>query len=160
MGATFVEKKRQTDYFFFLPTTRGSKRLKLREDSGEPRLIYYYDSHRKGSGRTVDFQVFPVKDPELKKMLASALGVKTIVKKRREVWKKGRAIFHLDIVETVGKVFEVEIEGMGTKVEQQLESYRSLFGPHLGQDIVGSNEDLVTKTRSSRGSHQNRSSGG
>ena len=66
------------------------------------------------------------------------------MKKRREVWKKGNAIFNLDNVVGVGKIFEVEVElSDGDDQDQQIVYYQNLFGPHLGEEIIGSNEDLV-----------------
>ena len=67
-----------------------------------------------------------------------------VVKKRREVWKKGNAIFNLDNVVGVGKIFEVEVElSDGDDQDQQIVYYQNLFGPHLGEEIIRSNEDLV-----------------
>ena len=58
--------------------------------------------------------------------------------------KKNNAVFNLDTVEDVGQIFEVEAQARDNwDPDQQVQEYRRLFGPHLGQDIVGSNEDLV-----------------
>src|SRR3972149_2079332 len=73
-----------------------------------------------------------------------ALGVRAVVRKRREVWKKDNATFNLDRVDGVGKVFEVEVEVTdGTGEGGQIDHYRELFGAYLGAEIAGSNEDLV-----------------
>ena len=146
IGATLVGRKVQVDYFFILPDSprpAGPRRLKLRVDDGKPRLIYYYDRSQPGS-RRVEFRVIEVSDPLIGDVLRAALGVRAVVRKRREVWKKGSATFNLDKVEHVGKVFEVEVEVKthGDR-EEQIVHYRRLFGPYLGEDIAGSNEDLV-----------------
>ena len=53
-------------------------------------------------------------------------------------------VFNLDTVEGVSQIFEVEAQARDNwDPDQQVQEYRRLFGPHLGQDIVGSNEDLV-----------------
>ena len=146
IGATLVGQTDQVDYFFFLPDSPGqadSRRLKLRIDDGKPRLIYYYDKNQPDS-RAVEFQVCEVSDPHIKDILEAALGVRSVVRKRREVWKEGNATFNLDTVEGVGKVFEAEVEvRRDDDAEGQIARYRRLFGPHLGEDITGSNEDLV-----------------
>ena len=144
-GATRLGEKEQVDYFFRLPgAPEGhSRRLKLRIDDGAPRLIYYYDRYGPGV-RTVEFSIAEVTDPGIRELLEAALGVKTVVRKRREVWKEGDATFNLDTVEGVGKVFEAEVEVRSDDdAEGQIARYRRLFGPHLGEDITGSNEDLV-----------------
>ncbi len=148
IDATLAERKRQVDYFFNLPTPGPrSRRLKLRTEPKGSDLIYYYDRHRRGS-RWVEFQVFPVRDPSVKQLLVAALGVRAIVRKRREVWKKGNALFHLDQVAGVGKVFEVELQTRpDVDVDHQLAQYKRLFGPHLGRPIGGSNEDLIVKRK-------------
>ena len=147
MGATPMGRKEQVDYFFVLPESPRrppSRRLKLRMDAKGPRLIYYYDRNQPDS-RLVEFQVAKVDNPLIKDVLEAALGVRAVVKKRREVWKKGAATFNLDMVEGVGTIFEVEIEDVsGEEWRSEIGRYRKLFGPYLGEEIAGSNEDLVT----------------
>ena len=146
VGATFLERKEQVDYYFFLPDSagnKGSRRLKLRVENRRSQIIYYHDKNHSGL-RSVRFQLFEVSDPQIRDVLETALGVKVVVKKRREVWKKGNAIFNLDNVVGVGKIFEVEVElSDGDDQDQQIVYYQNLFGPHLGEEIIGSNEDLV-----------------
>ena len=148
IGATRVGVKSQTDYFYHLPKPAGgrtSRRLKLRLQSGGSHFVYYYDRNQSGT-RSVEFQLFPLRDPKVKTLLEAALGVKAIVRKRREVWRRGNAKFHLDTVDSVGQVFEVELELAAARsrhLSQQLARYGALFGPYLGPEIIGSNEDLV-----------------
>ena len=53
-------------------------------------------------------------------------------------------VFNLYTVEDVGQVFEVEAQARESwDPDQQVLECRRLFGPYLGEDIVGSNEDLV-----------------
>ena len=93
-------------------------------------------------------------DPQIKDLLEIALGVRTVVRKRREVWQKGNATFNLDRVHGVGNVFEVEVQvsDAGDELEQ-IAHYRHRFGPYLGADIIGSNEDLVAAVRDEAAVH-------
>ena len=147
LGAAFVEEREQVDYFFFLPDSpdkADSRRLKLRIENGKKQIIYYYDRNQPDS-RFVDYQVAQVNDPLIKDVLEAALGVRTVVKKHREVWKKENTLFNLDRVHGVGAIFEVEVEQReGYDPEQQLAHYQDLFRPYLGPRISGSNEDLVS----------------
>lgn len=148
IGAISLGRRKQVDYFYNLPTTndaRGTRRLKLRVENRKQHLVYYYDIHQSGL-RTSRFQLFPVRDPNIKKLLDIALGVKIIVRKRREQWRKDNTLFNLDAVEGVGRIFEVEVQlGENDDQDQQINYYRSLFGPYLGSAITASNEDLVSR---------------
>ena len=146
IGAVFVKQTNQTDYFFYLPeSSTAEQRLKLRYEDGEPRFAYYYDK-RPGKDGTAWFQSFEVWEPVVKELLEAALGLRTTVHKRREVWRKDNIVFNLDAVRNVGQIFEVEIEFDGPCANhrpQQAPHYRKLFEPYLGADITESNEDLV-----------------
>jgi predicted adenylyl cyclase CyaB len=147
IGGTLVGEKEQVDYFFALPEDdRGqNRRLKLRIDDEGPRLIYYSDRYEPDA-RVVELQIVEVQDPALRELLEAALGVRAVVRKRREVWRKDNATFNLDRVKGVGTIFEVEVHAVGGQNDvAQLSRYRQLFGPHLGAEIEGSNQDLVEK---------------
>ena len=145
-GATFVEVKEQTDFYYHLPATgnaAGTRRLKLRMERGQGQLIYYYDRQEKGA-RTSNFRLWDVADSAVKEMLDVALGIRAVVRKERELWRKENVVFNLDTVEGIGPVFEVEVKAEGEyDVDAQVAEYRRLFGPYLGDDILGSNEDLA-----------------
>jgi adenylate cyclase class 2 len=146
LGAAFVGTKEQVDFFYHLPATldeQGTRRLKLRIENGNPQLIYYYDRQETGA-RTSQFQVWEVQDSQVQAVLEAALGVKVVVRKQRELWRKDNLIFNLDTVEGVGQVFEVEVLAQeGADIEAQVAENRRCFGSYLGSDISGSNEDLV-----------------
>ena len=147
IGATFIERKDQVDYFFNLPEAHdasGTKRLKLRIENQNRQLIYYYDRRASGS-RSVEFQLLEVSDPQIKSIFETALGVKLVVKKHREVWRKDNTIFNLDRVDGVGKIFEVEVEvGRDDPQNHQIAYYKGIFEPHVSEEIVGSNEDILS----------------
>ena len=145
-GAVFVEVKAQTDYFYHLPGESdgiGTRRLKLRTEGGQYQIIYYYDRQENGA-RTSRYRLWNVEDPGIKEMLDAALGVRVVVLKSRELWRKDNVVFNLDTVVDVGQIFEVEVQAVdGYDADSQVREYDRLFGPYLGRRIGGSNEDLV-----------------
>ena len=146
IGAEFVEVKEQVDYFYYLPGSgddAGTRRLKLRVEGVGTHVIYYYDRQENG-GRTSRFQIWGVDNGQVKEILDTALGIRVIVRKQRELWQQDNTIFNLDTVEGVGQVFEAEVqEWEGRDIDAQLREYRQRFDPYLGKHIEGSNEDLV-----------------
>ena len=78
-------------------------------------------------------------------VLAAALGIRAVVRKERELWRKDNVVFNLDTVEGVGQILEVEAQARdGRDIDLQISEYQRLFEPCLGERIVGSNEDLVS----------------
>lgn len=145
-GASYIDNKDQVDYYYNLPDPvmkDGTRRLKVRLEDNSAQVVYYVEGEESGA-RTSRFQVWGLNGVQTKEMLDAALGVKAVVRKQREVWRKDNVKFNLDQVETIGQVLEVEILSQdGQDVEAQLAEYRKLFDPHLDDHIVGSNEDLV-----------------
>ena len=81
-GARFAGTDQQTDTYF--KVSKG--RLKLREGNIENNLIYYERADQNGPKPSV-FELFPVEDTaRLKKMLSASLGIKVVVKKKREIY--------------------------------------------------------------------------
>lgn len=146
LGASFKEHTEQVDYYYNLaesPQGNFRRRLKVRFDRGLPQVIYYEEGQEAG-GRTSSFRVWGLNGHETKEMMDAVLGVRAVVTKKREIWSKDNVVFNLDEVEGLGQVLEVEIRvENGFDVETQLQEYQELFSPHLGERIVGSNEDLV-----------------
>ncbi len=144
--AVFIEVKRQVDYYYHLPNSDDigvTRRLKLRVEKGKRQLIYYLD-RQEGGARTSRFQIWDINDPRIQEALDESLGIRVIVRKSRELWRKENIIFNLDTVDEVGQILEVEVQDKdGCDIDAQVEEYRSLFGPFLGGYIDGSNEDLV-----------------
>lgn len=154
MGAKNIVTKKQKDYFFNLPSNVRSKipeRLKLREENGRRTLVFYRrPDFSSTTGTPADVLLLPVRDSKLFLFLSKVLGVKVIVEKQRELWRKGNAIFNLDAVKGVGHVFEIEIwtRPYSAKRDQRnFLEYRRKFLPYLGKVVKGSNEDLVLKSR-------------
>jgi adenylate cyclase class IV len=92
--------------------------------------------------------LYPVKDSHLLPFLQRALGVKAIVEKKREVWRKSNTVFHLDAVKDVGGIFEIELQKHGkitAKDHVIFRTYQRKLLPFLGKVIKGSNVDLVKR---------------
>lgn len=145
-GAEFTEAGEQVDYYYNLPdlpSEDSNRRLKIREENGTAQVVYYVEGQEFGA-RTSRFQIWGLSGAQTKDMLDAVLGVRAVVRKQREVWRKDNVKFNLDQVEKIGQIVEVEIlSDDGFDAETQLEQYRQLLGPYLGDPIVGSNEDMV-----------------
>lgn len=150
LGAKRVVIKTQKDYFFELPPYAGvMPRMKLRIEKDKQKLIYYRRpdfSAKKVVAATL--LIYSITDKKLLPFLRHALGVKSIVEKKRELWKKGTTVFHLDRVKHIGNVFEIELQKKGKITEKDKKTfaaYQNIFIPHLGKIIKGSNGDLRVK---------------
>lgn len=94
----------QTDTYFHV--LHG--RLKLREGNIENSLIQYFRADDP-TARISDVALAPVADPTaLKNALTRALGVKTEVRKRREIYFLGNVKIHLDELAGLGQFVEIE----------------------------------------------------
>ena len=149
MGAKKEVVKKQEDYFFELPekTSGISPRLKLRLEGNVKSLIYY---ERPDFGKTDEttsrITLYDVRDNELLPFLKQALGIKAIVNKTREVWRKSDTVFHLDTIKGIGSIFEIELQKTGkiTHADRtRFTLYRDRLLPYLGEMIKSSNVDLV-----------------
>ncbi|HSE35219.1 MAG TPA: class IV adenylate cyclase [Candidatus Paceibacterota bacterium] len=155
LGAERVGVFRQHDTFFHLPENGlGAKakgagapaRMKLRVMKDRSELIYYVRPDFSATARSTDsvLLVYPVTDKKLLPLLSLALGVKSVVIKSRELWKKGDTVFHLDTVEGKGKIFEIEVRKKGkatARDREKFDRYKAAVLPHLGPVITGSNGD-------------------
>ena len=97
---------RQEDTFFHV----SSGRLKLRViDDAHGELIYYQRTDEVGPTQS-EYLISPVADyGALKAVLSSALGVRGVVRKKRELFTIGRTRVHLDDVEGLGAFMELEV---------------------------------------------------
>jgi len=151
IGARKIHAVQQKDYFFNLPNRKSShpRRLKLREENGRHMLVYYERPNFSARLSTkADVKVLTVLDSGLREFLSTAFGVKAVVEKKRELWRKGHTVFHLDTVKNVGKVFEIEVwTNPKTLSDDKVDfaKYRRQFLPYLGAIIRGSNANIVVK---------------
>lgn len=151
-GATNLGTVFQKDYFFNLPQGNYSiePRLKLRIENGKQTLVFYRRGNfKQDSSNLADVHLYEVKDDKLLNFLQEALGVKAIIEKNRERWRKDNITFNLDEVNKVGKIFEIELETTlenKERDESTFTQYRDKFLKYLGDVVKGSNVDLVKKT--------------
>lgn len=96
----------QEDTFFFTPDGR----LKLRVfPDGHGELIFYRRPDAVGA-KTSEYEIHQCADPKpLKNLLAAALGIRGVVRKRRLLYLAGSTRIHLDEVEGLGAFLELEV---------------------------------------------------
>lgn len=144
-----VVVKVQKDYFFNLPPKKTNPRLKLRAEQKTRTLVYYErPDFKENKANLAKVFLFPVKDKKLLRFLTEALGIKAVVVKKRELWKKDNVVFNLDDVQGVGRIFEIEVassEGNKDKDQKVFNNYQKKFRPYLAKLIKGSNLDLLSK---------------
>jgi adenylate cyclase class 2 len=105
MNARFAGVDNQTDTYFSMP----SGRLKLREGNIENNLIYYRRQDNAPLKQSdVWLAPFESADP-IRELLATAFGVRCVVKKRREIYFHENTKIHVDDVPGLGSFVEVEV---------------------------------------------------
>jgi adenylate cyclase class 2 len=142
LRARFLGTDRQVDTYFAVP----SGRLKLREGRIENALIFYRRPDAKRARLAhVEIMLLPRRN-SIRKILASALGVLVVVKKRREIYFAGNVKVHLDQVRGLGKFLEVEAisqTGAVRKARLQAQKFMKLFGVSTADIIPESYSDLI-----------------
>lgn len=102
--AEFKGADEQTDTYFNVPNGR----LKLREGNIENNLIYYERTNQAGP-KNSHFNLVKIEDAKtLKDVLEKSMGIKVIVKKRREIYYIKNVKFHIDEVPELGSFVEIE----------------------------------------------------
>jgi adenylate cyclase class 2 len=105
----------QTDTYFNVPTGR----LKLREGNIENNLIYYERPNIQGTKES-NFQLVQVADAKvLKEVLARSLGIKVVVKKKREIYFIKNVKFHIDEVDGLGNFAEIEASDLYDNISKE-----------------------------------------
>jgi adenylate cyclase, class 2 len=95
----------QTDTYF----RAANGRLKLREIAGQPAVLIFYERPDEVAARRSDYLLVPVPEPGLlRSALAAALGVRGVVRKRREILLWHNVRIHLDEVGDLGAFVEFE----------------------------------------------------
>lgn len=140
-GADFRGTDAQRDVYFAV----GEGRLKLRRGTIERSLVFYRRADWAGTRRSeVTMARLEALDPAgldaLEATLASALGVRTVVEKRREIRHVDNVKFHLDEVPGLGCFVEIEaIDLDGTigelRLREDCEAWRVRLGIAL-EDLV------------------------
>lgn len=99
------ETLEQKDTFFRVAVGR----LKVREMAGRAELIYYERPDDPDPVESRYERVTVANGPELRALLAAALGVRGEVVKRRLLFHAGRTRIHLDDVRGLGAFLELEV---------------------------------------------------
>lgn len=116
-NARFIGEDHQIDTYFQVENGR----LKLREGTIENALIFYERNNQAGPKKS-EVTMYPCDpNPSLKAVLTAALGVKTVVDKRRSIFFMDNVKFHVDEVQGLGSFVEIEaIDLQGDRTEQEL----------------------------------------
>jgi predicted adenylyl cyclase CyaB len=138
----------QTDTYFHC----RSGRLKLREITGRSAQLIWYDRPDSTDPKTSRYHLADVNDPEtVKAALAAGLGVKCIVKKRREIFLYRYVRIHLDQVYQLGDFIELEAvmqpDTSFDEAERLLRDLIEQVGIDLQQLVESSYCDLLLATK-------------
>ncbi len=134
----------QTDTYFKVPFGR----LKLREGNIEQALIHYFRGDTVGAkiSRVLLYEHEP--NDNLKEILTTSLGIKTVVAKKRKIYFIDNVKFHFDEVKDLGTF--VEVEAIETdevkdleKLKDQCLFYARLFGIEEEDYVALSYSDLL-----------------
>ena len=136
-NAEFKGVDEQTDTYFDVPHGR----LKLREGNIENNLIFYerHDQHGPKQSR---FHLVKIEDAAgLKEVLSKSNAVKTVVKKKREIYYIGNVKFHIDEVPGLGSFVETEAGNIladlsQDELQQQCDFYMSELKIRQ-EDLIG-----------------------
>ena len=145
-NADFKGLDEQTDTYFKV----SCGRLKLREGNIENNLIFYDRSNQPGP-KSSHFHLLKIEDAKgLKEVLERSLGIKMIVRKKREIYYIGNVKFHLDEVAPLGSFVEIEagnilINKSETELLQQCNFYLKEFGIREEDLIAESYSDMLLK---------------
>ena len=146
----FAGEDRQIDTYFNV----AHGRLKLREGIIENALIHYERSNTADAKQSnvILYQHQP--DGSLKQALTAALGIKTVVDKKRRIYFIANIKFHFDVVKDLGTFVEVEaIDENGSLgveyLKEQCAAYISLFGIRTEDFVAESYSDLLLAKKSS-----------
>lgn len=126
--ADFKGTDQQTDTYFNV----RNGRLKLREGNIENNLIYYERNNQAGP-KSSNFILTKIPDAgQLKESLSKANGIKTVVKKKREIYYIDNVKFHIDEVDGLGSFVEIEagnilVDLEKEQLQQQCEFYMQQF---------------------------------
>jgi adenylate cyclase, class 2 len=149
LNPLFVGTDHQIDTYFNV----ANGRLKLREGNIENSLIHYNRTNT-AAAKQSDVTLYQHQpDKNLKDALSKALGIKTVVDKKRRIYFIDNVKFHFDEVKELGSFIEVEaIDKEGSvgieKLKEQCDYYIRLFGISLEQFIAESYSDLLVKKSS------------
>ena len=146
--ARFEGTDHQVDTYFKV----ASGRLKLRCGDIENSLIFYNRPDRAGPRKSRVSLCRLKPSPELHDVLAKALGVLAVVRKRREIYFIDNVKFHIDEVEDLGCFVEVEASDASGRIKEevltaQARQYAELFGITDGDLVACSYSDMIVQLK-------------
>jgi adenylate cyclase, class 2 len=137
----------QTDTYFNV----SNGRLKLREGNIENNLIFYQRTNQAGP-KNSRFSLVKVEDAAgLKDVLTNAMGIKVIVKKKREIYYIKNVKFHIDEVPGLGSFVEIEAgnvlaDVLESELRRQCDFYMKELRIHASDLVEVSYSDMLLKT--------------
>jgi len=143
-GAEFKGLDEQTDTYFNVPNGR----LKLREGNIENNLIYYERTNQAGP-KNSRFNLVKIEDAAgLKEVLTKSIGIKVVVKKKREIYYIHNVKFHIDEVPGLGSFVEIEAGNIladlsQEQLKEQCNFYLDEFGIKATDIIDVSYSDML-----------------
>lgn len=140
LGAIPQTMVNQTDYIFQLPSAQfggNTRRIKFRIVDEKAFGVYLYD--RSHNGTEAQFEFIHASDLSLVRALKWSEFPYVMVSKTRTRWILGEILFHLDRVENLGDV--VEIESLNGAIVP--EEVTLAISPYLFKKLEGSNEDYI-----------------
>jgi predicted adenylyl cyclase CyaB len=140
----FKGEDHQLDTYFNV----NKGRLKLRQGNIEHALIWYERADTAGAKQSNVLLYQHQPDDTLKQILATSLGIKTVVDKKRRIYFIDNVKFHFDRVEGLGSFVEVEaIDKEGNigmeKLADQCAFYANLFEIQPANYIANSYSDML-----------------
>lgn len=146
----FIGEDHQVDTYFNV--SKG--RLKLREGTIEQSLIFYERTNGVGAKQSNVTLYNHRPDAALKQVLVQAMGIKTIVDKKRKIYFIENVKFHFDRVEGLGEFVEVEaIDKDGSigleKLKAQCRLYQEVLGVEENDFMAESYSDMLLVKKSS-----------
>ena len=155
LNAMYSETVRQVDTYFYMPAEKSralsetsEPRLKLREiDEMTEAWLIYYERPNHETSRYSQYQLCKIAEPStLKMLLTAALGVKTVVKKQRELWMFKNTRIHLDTVAHLGQFVELETVFQGqteTQARNEHQHVKTTLHLHAANPVAVSYSDLI-----------------
>jgi predicted adenylyl cyclase CyaB len=129
-------------------------RLKLREISGQLAQLVSYERPDCADAKGSDYQLIDIPDPvALKQSLSSALGIRIVVAKRREIYLVDNVRIHLDEVAGLGEFLEFEAvlspDRDDAAGHQKLAELQAAFGIQQEDLLACSYADLLATANQS-----------
>jgi adenylate cyclase class IV len=145
LGARFDATLNQTDTYFHVPAGR----LKLREINGTRAELIQYERPDQPGDRWSSYLVVPVVEAEkMKAALGQALGIRCIVRKKRDLYLYGTARIHVDEVEGLGSFLEFEVvETPVADAEALMKELRGAFRVCDEDVIAGSYGEMLESAK-------------